>query len=634
MERIKKIFNSAAELFRGNKLSAAQKNNLYKIGASTLLLIIAMFLDKVWVAKLIVCLISYAICAYDVILAAIKRARRGNVFEEHMLMSVASIGAFILGEFTEGCAVMILYQLGELFQSIAVGRSRRSIKAMMELRPDRAHKLVGGEVVDVETSELKIGDICIVRPGERVPIDGVVEDGVLEADASAITGESLPVTITEGGAVISGYINLSSIVRIRATSDDADSTVSRILKIVEEQSENRSENEKIVTKFAKYYTPAVFALTLIIAVIFPLIWGDFRQWIYRALSLLVISCPCAFVISVPLTYFGGIGGASSRGILIKGGSVIDMLAKCDTLILDKTGTLTTGKLYITDVRPAHNANEQILLTVAAVSEGGSNHPIAKAVYAYAVSENAESREYEEYTEVPGRGTAALCDGHMFLAGEKSFLCDLGVDVEDSEDESEKRVYFALDKNYVGYIAMRDRIKSGADSAIREARSAGIKRVGMFSGDRRAIAERAASELGIDICEAELRPEDKLTRVSELRKSGAVVMFAGDGINDAPTLSEADVGVAMGDIGSDAALEAANVVIMDGRLEKLADAIGISKYTITIVKQNIVLTTGIKLIVLILTVLGLVNMTAAIFADVGVAVIAIVNAMRALDPKID
>lgn len=634
MDKIKKILNSAAELFRGNKLSAAQKNNLYKIGASTLLLIIALFLDKVWVAKLIVCLISYAICAYDVIIAAIKRARRGNVFEEHMLMSVASIGAFILGEFTEGCAVMILYQLGELFQSIAVGRSRRSIKAMMELRPDRAHKLVGTEVVDVETSELKRGDICIVRPGERVPVDGVVADGVLEADASAITGESLPVTVEEGGAVISGYINLSSIVRVRATSDDADSTVSRILKIVEEQSENKSENEKLVTKFAKYYTPAVFALTLIIAIVFPLIWGDFRLWIYRALSLLVISCPCAFVISVPLTYFGGIGGASSRGILIKGGSVIDMLAKCDTLMLDKTGTLTTGKLQITDVRPAQNANEQILLTVAAVSEGGSNHPIAKAVYAYAIKNGIESRECEKYTEVPGRGTAALCEGHMFMAGERSFLCKLGVDVSDSEDESEKRVYFALDKNYVGYIAMRDRIKTDADSSVMAIRAAGIKRVGMFSGDRRAIAERVASELGLDICEAELSPEDKLTHVSALRKSGATVMFAGDGINDAPTLAEADVGVAMGDIGSDAALEASNVVIMDGKLDKLADAIRISKYTISIVKQNIALTTGIKLVILVLTIIGLVNMAAAIFADVGVAVIAIINAMRALDPKLD
>ncbi|MBQ7822270.1 MAG: cadmium-translocating P-type ATPase [Clostridia bacterium] len=634
MDKIRKILDRAAQLFRGNKLTASQKGTLYKVAASTLLLIAALFLGRVWIAKLIVCIIAYVICAYDVILAAIKRARRGNIFEEHMLMSVASIGAFILGEYTEGCAVMILYQLGELFQSIAVGRSRRSIRAMMELRPERAHKLVAGEVVDVDTSELVTGDVCVVRPGERIPVDGVIVDGVLEADASAITGESLPLTVHPGGAVISGYINLTHIVRVKATSDDADSTVTRILKIVEEQSQNKSENEKLVTKFAKYYTPAIFALTLIVAIVPGIITKDFATWVYRALSLLVISCPCAFVISVPLTYFSGIGGASSRGILIKGGSVIDMLAKCDTLMLDKTGTLTTGKLHITSVHPSGGANESVLLTVASVSEGGSNHPIAKAVYEYTKNAGIKERKCEKYTEIPGRGTAVLADGHMFFAGEADFIRSLGIEVDEREDASEKRVYFAFDKRYVGYIAMSDRVKVGADSAIRAARAAGIKRIGMFSGDRRAIAERVAGELGLDICESELKPEDKLTLVRGLKENGATVLFAGDGINDAPTLSEASVGIAMGDIGSDAALEAADAVIMDGRLDKLADAVNVSKYTVGIVKQNIALTTGIKFLVLVLTLIGKVNMTAAIFADVGVALIAIINAMRALDPKLD
>ncbi len=633
MEKIKNIFYSLVELLNSNKLTLSQKNTLYKIAASALLFVVALFLGRVWIAQLIVCLASYVICAYDVILTAVKRARRGNFFEEHMLMSVASIGAFALGEFTEGCAVMILYQIGELFQSVAVTRSRRSIKAMMELRPDTAHKIVTGEVVDVDTSALAVGDIVLVRPGERVPVDGIVIDGVLEADASAITGESLPVTVFENGEAVSGYINLTNVVRIRATSSDADSTVSRILKIVEEQNENKSENERLVTKFAKYYTPAVFGLTLIIGIIVPLIWGDFRLWIYRALSLLVISCPCALVISVPLTYFGGIGGASSLGILVKGGSVIDTLAKCDTLILDKTGTLTTGKLYITGVHPCGGANEQILLTVAAISEGESNHPLAKAVTEYAVTAGIERRECERFTELPGRGTAALLDGHMFIAGEASLLYDLGVEADIEENLSEKRVHFALDKKYVGYIALSDRIKPDADTAVVAAREAGIARVGMFSGDRRAIAEEVASRLGLDICKSELKPEDKLTLVRELKESGATVLFAGDGINDAPTLTEADVGVAMGDIGSDAALEAADVVIMDGELDKLAQAINAAKYTVRVVKQNIALTTGIKLAVLVLAICGLTNMPAAIFADVGVAVLAILNSMRTLKPEI-
>lgn len=632
MERIKKIYERAVAVLFNNKLTSKQKLTLYKIAASTLLLIVAMFLSRVWVAKLIVCIIAYAICAYDVILASVKRIRSGNVFEENTLMSVASVGAFILGEFTEGCAVMILYQLGELFQSIAIGRSRRSIKSMLELRPERAHKLVGTEVIDVDTTELKRGDICVVRPGERIPVDGVIIDGVLEADASAITGESLPLTVKEGGAVISGYINLSHVVRIRATSDDADSTVTRILRIIEDQAANKSENEKLITKFARYYTPAVFALTLIIAIVPSIITLDLRTWVYRALSLLVISCPCAFVISVPLTYFSGIGGSSVRGILLKGGSVIDMLSKCNTLMLDKTGTLTTGKLHISVLHPENNADTQSLLTVAAISECGSNHPIAKTICEYAYSEGIEKRECERYTEFPGRGAIALLGGHMFFAGEAEFIRSIGAQIPENGDESEKRVYFALDTQYVGYISLCDRVKHGAGSAIRAVRAAGIRRVGMFSGDKRAVAEKVASELALDDYKAELKPRDKLEHLRELKAGGASVIFAGDGINDAMTLMEADVGIAMGDIGSDAALEAADAVIMDGRLDKIADAIGISKYTVNIVKQNIGISLGVKLLVLVLTLFGFVNMTLAILADVGVALVAIINAMRAFAPK--
>ncbi|MBE6605955.1 MAG: cadmium-translocating P-type ATPase [Ruminococcaceae bacterium] len=632
MEKIKNVFYMIIDRISSVKLTYSQKNDLYKIGASLVLLVVALFFSKVWAAQLIICLVSYAICAYNVILTAIKRAVRGNVFEEHMLMSVASIGAFAIGEFTEACAVMILYQIGELFQSVAVNRSRRSIKAMMEIRPETAHKVVIGEVVDVDTSTITVGDIILVRPGERVPVDGVVTGGVLEADTSAITGESLPVTIHEGEAVISGCINLTNVVRIRATSSDADSMVSRILKIVEEQSENKSENERLVTRFAKYYTPAVFGITLLVAILGSIITGDIRLWIYRALSLLVISCPCALVISVPLTYFSGIGGASSLGILVKGANVIDELCDCNTLILDKTGTLTTGKLYVTDVCPSNSANENILLTVAAISEGESNHPLAKAIVEYVKLKGIDARESESFTEVPGRGTAALLDGHVFAAGEASFLYDLGVEADIEENEKEKRVHFALDKKYVGYIALCDKIKPDADLAVSAVRDAGITLIGMFSGDRRVIAEEVAGELGLDMCESELTPEDKLDLVKRLKEAGNKVIFAGDGINDAPTLGIANVGIAMGDIGSDAALEAADVVIMNGELRKIAQAAEASKYTVRLVKQNMVMTIGIKLAVLILTICGLTNMPAAIFADVGVCVIAILNAVRALKVK--
>lgn len=623
------IINSIAEIFNGNKMTDKQKFSLMKIGASLLLFIIGLFLGKIAILKFIIYLIAYLISAYDVIISAVKRAMRGNIFDENMLMTVASVGAFILGEFAEGTAVMILYQLGELFQSFAVNRSRRSIKAMLALRPNIAHKVRGNEVVDVETETLTRGDICVVRPGERVPIDGVVVDGVLEADVSAITGESLPSVYKEGDAVLSGFINLSSIVRIKATADDAESTVTRILKIVEEQQENKSESEKFVTKFAHYYTPAVFGLTLILAVVVPLIFGDFRTWIYRALSLLVISCPCALVISVPLTYFGGIGGAGSRGILLKGGTVIDALCEADTLMLDKTGTLTTGKLEVIGVHPTEGISAQVLISVAKASEGGSNHPIAKAIYTYASEYVDDTFEYENYREIPGDGCIAESQNHIFIGGSRELLEKLGIECPDDEYSGTKRTFFAFDKIYVGYIELSDSIKADAPEAIEKIRCEGISRIGMFSGDKREIAEQTASILELDMCEAELKPEDKLNMLRTARASGAHIIFAGDGINDAPSLGEAGVGIAMGDIGSDAALEAADAVIMDGKLTKIAEALKISKYTRKIVKENIALTLGIKLLVLILTLFGLVNMTAAIFADVGVAIIAIINAMRTL-----
>ena len=630
---MKKIINAIVEttrdiaaMFRGYKPTSKQKNIIIRLLISAFLFVVGLFFGKILAASLVIYLASYVICAYDVLIDAGKRILNKNFFDEKTLMSVASIGAFAIGEFTEGAAVMILYQLGELFQSIAVNRSRRSIKSMMELRPDIAHKYVDGKVQDVSTDELVCGDICVVRPGERVPIDGIIVDGVLEADASAITGESLPVTLKEGSHVISGYISLSSVVRIKATTSDADSTVTRILKIVEEQSENKAEREKLVTKFARYYTPAIFAITLIIGVIVPIFAGNFREWIYRGLSLLVISCPCAMVISVPLTYFGGIGGASLKGILIKGGSVLDSLCACDTVVLDKTGTLTSGKLSVSSVYTVDGVSEDALKSAAAICEGGSNHPIARSIIEYAGESSIKCDDFREYA---GRGTAALAAEHMFFAGTSEFLGELGIDVIDNADETTRRVHFAIDKNYIGYIELVDTVKESTPFAIEALRAAGFGRLGMLSGDKKAIAEKISNELGLDICIAELKPEEKLDAVSEIMDSCAGVIFAGDGINDAPTLAYASVGVAMGDIGSDAALEAADVVVMDGRLEKIADAVKIARNTIKIVRQNIAFILAIKLVVLVLTLLGIGSMTGAIFADVGVAVLAILNSMRTM-----
>ncbi len=615
-----------AAVFKGYKPSTRQKNTMLRLAVSAVLFIIGLFFKNVFVASLIIYLVSYGICAYDVIIDAGKRIIRKNFFDEKTLMSVASIGAFAIGEFAEGAAVMILYQLGELFQSIAVNRSRRSIRAMMELRPDIAHKYIDGDIIDVSTDELVCGDVCVVRPGERVPVDGVIVDGILEADASAITGESLPVTLREGSRVISGYISLSSVVRIKATSNDADSTVTRILKIVEEQSENKAESEKFVTKFAKYYTPAVFALTLIIGVVVPIFAGSFKEWIYRGLSILVISCPCAMVISVPLTYFGGIGGASLKGILVKGGSVLDALCKCDTVILDKTGTLTSGKLSISAICPVDGVSEDALKSVAAITESGSNHPIARSIIEYVGETNAKCDEFREY---PGRGTAAFSSGHMFFAGSPEFLGEVGIEVGECGDDSTAKVHFAIDKTYIGRIELTDTLKESTPYAIEALRDAGFDKIGMLSGDREAIAQKIADRLMLDICVSELKPTEKLDAVSEIMETSAGVIFAGDGINDAPTLAHATVGVAMGDIGSDAALEASDVVIMDGRLEKIKDAVDIAKHTITIVKQNIVFVLAVKLLVLALTVFGIGSMTGAIFADVGVAVLAVLNSMRTI-----
>ncbi len=615
-----------AAVFKGYKPNAKQKSIMLRLLISAALFILGLFFGKVFAASLVIYLLSYGICAYDVLIDAGKRILRRNFLDEKTLMSVASIGAFAIGEFAEGAAVMILYQLGELFQAIAVSRSRRSIMSMMELRPDVAHKYIDGNVVDVSTDELVCGDICVVRPGERVPIDGIIVDGVLEADASAITGESLPVTLREGSRVISGYISLSSVVRIQATSDDADSTVTRILKIVEEQSENKAESEKLVTKFARYYTPTIFAITLIIGVIVPIFAGSFREWIYRGLSLLVISCPCAMVISVPLTYFGGIGGASLKGILIKGGSVLDALCTCDTVVLDKTGTLTSGKLSISALCPVDGVSEEALRSVAAISEGGSNHPIARSIIEYVGESDVKCEDFREYA---GRGTAALALEHMFFAGTAEFLGEIGVETKENGNETARRVHFAIDKTYIGYIELSDTLKESTPDAIEALRGAGFDKIGMLSGDKMAIAQRISDKIGLDFCVAELKPDEKLDAVNGIMETSEGVIFAGDGINDAPTLAYATVGVAMGDIGSDAALEASDVVIMDGRLEKISDSVGIARRTVKIVKQNIAFILAIKLLVLVLTLFGVGSMTGAIFADVGVAVLAVLNSMRTM-----
>ena len=610
-------------------MNRKQRRSLYTILAAAALFVVALLLPVEGVWELLAYLIPYGLIGWRVIWKAVKNISRGQVFDENFLMCVASIGAMCAGDYKEAVAVMLFYQVGELFESCAVGKSRRSIAALMDIRPDVAHVERDGVLADVDPEEVEIGERIVIQPGERVPLDGEVIEGASTLDTAALTGESVPREIHPGEDVISGCINLSGVLHVRVNKRFGESTVARILELVENASSNKAKSENFITKFARWYTPAVCLSALLLAVVPSLITGDWGEWVSRALIFLVVSCPCALVISVPLSFFGGIGGASANGILIKGGNYVETLAQVDTVVFDKTGTLTQGNFEVTAIHP-ESVPEQELLEIAALAENYSTHPISASLKRAFGLPLDESR-ISDVEELSGKGVTATVDGRHVAVGNGRLMQYVGVDWHECEN-SGTIVHVAADGTYMGHIVISDMLKPQSKAAIQALKDCGVKQSVMLTGDRRDVAEAVARELGVDSVYSELLPADKVAQVEKLlakQQKGEKLAFVGDGINDAPVLSRADVGVAMGALGSDAAIEAADVVLMDDNPQKIATAIRISKRTLTIVHQNIVFALGVKFIVLILSALGLGNMWIAVFADVGVSVLAILNAMRAL-----
>ena len=589
---------------------------------------------------LLLFLIPYFVIGYTVLWRAARNIVRGQIFDENFLMSIATVGAFITGEYAEAVFVMLFYSVGELFEHIAVGKSRKSIKSLLSIRVDTAFvENENGGLEEKPCEEISVGDVICVKAGGKIPLDGVIIEGNTALNTVALTGESLPRDVRVGDNVLSGCVNLSGFIKVRVTKPFEESTVSKILALVESSTANKAKSEEFITKFARVYTPIVVISAALLAVIPPMILsiGDFavwQEWIYRAMTFLVISCPCALVISVPLSYFGGIGSASTRGILIKGSNYLDALAECDTVVFDKTGTLTEGSFSVNSVTCAEGVSKEELMSLAASAENFSTHPIAKSIVsAYEAEFCATTRETGEVKEVAGRGIEAIINQKHLIVGNLTLMSDHGISVPDSDPTNEigVSVFVALDGKYMGCITLSDKEKDGAAEALHSLRSAGVKKMVMLTGDRENVAKKVATELKIDQYRAELLPEDKVNAIEEFlgdEKRGKVA-FVGDGINDAPVLARADVGIAMGALGSDAAIEAADIVLMNDDLNKISDAILLSRRTRRIVIENIVFALGVKITVLILGALGIVGLNAAVFADVGVAVIAILNSMRNL-----
>ena len=581
-------------------------------------------------------MVPYFTVGYDILLRAWKGIRKRQVFDENFLMAVATVGAILIGEYVEGVAVMLFYQIGELFQSYAVGKSRASIGALMDIRPDVANvELEDGTTEEMDPDDVEIGTILLVRPGEKIPIDGVVVSGTSSLDTSALTGESVPRTAKEGSEVLSGMINMTGVLRIQTTKEFGESTASKILELVENASTRKSRSENFISRFARYYTPAVCYGALALAVLPPVIrliigqeamWG---QWIMRALTFLVISCPCALVISIPLGFFAGIGGAGRAGVLVKGSVYLETLSKVRTMVFDKTGTLTEGVFEVTEIQP-QNCTEEELLETAAYAEFHSSHPIALSLKEAYMQEIRPDR-IGAVEDISGEGLIADIDGHEVAVGNLRLMQRVSVTPRENTHPGTV-VYVAKDGQYLGNILISDRIKAKADEAIRRLKKAGVERTVMLTGDRRQAGEAVASQLGIDEVRAELMPQDKVEQVESMLADGKVLAFVGDGINDAPVLMRADIGIAMGAMGSDAAIEAADIVLMDDEPLKISKAIRIARKCMRIVYENIIFAIGVKLICLVLGALGIAGMWLAIFADVGVMVIAVLNAIRTLRVK--
>lgn len=583
-------------------------------------------------------LVPYLIAGYKTLLEAARNIRRGDPFDEAFLMSVASLGAFAMVFFpetephmAEGAAVMLFYQVGELFQSYAVGQSRKSIAAMMDIAPEYANVEKDGELVELDPAEVAVGETIVVKPGERVPIDGVVTEGTSQLDTAALTGESVPRHVGPGANVVSGCVNMTGVLRVRTTKPYGESTVARILELVENASEKKARTENFITRFARVYTPVVTVSAALLAVVPPLAGlGAWSDWILRGLTFLVVSCPCALVISVPLSFFGGIGGASRLGILVKGSNYLELLAHVDTVVFDKTGTLTSGTFNVVAVHPEAGVDPDYVLSMAAHAESFSDHPIAVSVRA-AYSGEIDREKIDEVREESGHGVSARVNEHLVLVGNDKLMAAHGASWHDC-DLTGTILHVTVDGTYVGHIVIADVVKEDAATAIADLHAAGVRRCVMLTGDRQDVAEAVASRLGIDEVRAQLLPQDKVEAVEYLLKSekdGARLAFVGDGINDAPVLMRADVGIAMGAMGSDAAIEAADVVLMDDKPSKIAQAMRVARKTMRIVWENIVFALGVKLLILVLAAFGIANMWLAVFGDVGVAMIAILNAMRCM-----
>ena len=622
-------------------MNKKQKRTLLRIILSFVILAALMVMEKTGAAGIswdfpvgfLLFLVPYLLIGWDVIWKAARNISHGQIFDENFLMMIATFGAFGVGEYSEGVAVMLFYQVGELFQSYAVNRSRQSISELMDICPEYANIEQDGQVVKVDPDDVSVGDVILVKPGERIPLDGIVTEGSSMVDTSALTGESVPRGVQAGAEVISGCVNGSGLLHVRVTKEFEDSTVSKILELVENASEKKAKTENFITKFARYYTPAVVIGALLLALLPPLITGgNWGEWIERACIFLVISCPCALVISVPLSFFGGIGAASRIGVLVKGSNYLEAMSEMRTIVFDKTGTLTRGDFRVSGLYPAGRTEEE-LLELAALAESYSDHPISRSIAA-AFGKNVDTGRVQNVEEISGHGIKAEVDGKTVLAGNEKLMGKFGISIVRAE-QAGTIVYLAENGRFAGTVVISDTVKPEARDAVAQLRDAGVRREVMLTGDKRSVGEAVAAELGLDQVYAELLPEDKVDRVEDLLKmqSGKdKLAFAGDGINDAPVLSRADIGIAMGSMGSDAAIEAADIVLMDDDPRKIAATMRIARKTLRIVKQNIIFALGVKAAFLILGAFGMANMWEAVFADVGVSVIAIINAMRALRTK--
>ncbi len=618
-------------------MTKKQKKVLIRIITAAILVVVLCLISvENRYIRLALFLVPYLIIGYDILRKAVLGIVNGQVFDENFLMALATVGAIILGEYVEGTAVMLFYQIGELFQSYAVGKSRRNISALMDIRPDYANIEQDGQLIQVDPDDVEIGTVIVVQPGEKLPIDGVVTCGSSTLNTSALTGESLPREVHEGDEVISGCVNLTGLLHIRTTKEFGESTVSRILELVENSSMKKSKSENFITRFAKYYTPAVCIGALALALLPPIINlllgnpANWQQWVIRALTTLVISCPCALVISIPLSFFGGIGGASSKGVLVKGSNYLEALSETKYVVCDKTGTLTKGVFEVTHIEAAEGVTKEALLEMAAYAESYSNHPISKSLKE-AYGKTIDTARVSDVEEISGHGVSAVIGGQKVSAGNTRFMKMLGIPYEVPQKIGTE-VHVAVDGHYAGYILISDIVKPGAGAAIAGLKAAGVSQVVMLTGDTKNVAEAVAAELGVDVVKSGLLPADKVAEVERLlalKGEKERLAFVGDGINDAPVLSRADIGIAMGALGSDAAIEAADIVLMDDDPAKIATAMNISRKTIRIVHQNIIFALVVKFACLGLGAVGFVNMWWAIFADVGVMIIAVLNATRTL-----